>query len=53
MITGTPRDREKAAARSEANAGDIPVWRIQGRNVVYRERTKIVVLSNDRGRVSG
>ncbi len=34
--------------------GDIPVWRVKGRNVVYREGTKIVVLSNaHKGRVFG
>jgi hypothetical protein len=29
------------AARSQAKAGDIPVWRIKGRNVVYAFKSEI------------
>jgi hypothetical protein len=29
------------AARSQANAGDIPVWRVRGRNVVYAFKSEI------------
>jgi hypothetical protein len=29
------------AARAQANAGDIPVWRVKGRNVVYAFKSEI------------
>jgi hypothetical protein len=29
------------AARAKANAGDLPVWRIKGRNVVYAFKSEI------------